>query len=66
MPEELLRLPQVKQRTGLGRASIYARMKRGEFPKPIPLGARAVAWPSTDIDAWVQAQIQAGRAAGLK
>lgn len=63
MPEELLRLPRVIERTGLGRASIYARIKRGDFPQPIQLGVRAVAWTSSSIDEWVAAQITAGRRA---
>jgi prophage regulatory protein len=61
MPQDLLRLPQVIQRTGLSRSSIYAAVKRGEFPKSIQLGPRAVAWPSGEIDAWVQARIDAGK-----
>lgn len=63
MPQELLRLPEVIQRTGLARASIYAAIKRGEFPKSIQLGPRAVAWPSEDIGAWIAARIEASRKA---
>ncbi|WP_439640539.1 helix-turn-helix transcriptional regulator [Nevskia sp.] len=61
MSQDLLRLPLVIQRTGLARTSIYAGIKRGDFPKPIQLGPRAVAWPSADIDAWVAARIEASR-----
>lgn len=63
MPQELLRLPRVMQRTGLARASIYAAIKRGDFPKAIPLGPRSVAWSSEEIDAWIAARIAAGRRA---
>ena len=63
MSEALLRLPEVRARTGLSRASIYAAIKRGEFPEPIALGARAVAWPASLVDQWVQARIAAGRRA---
>jgi predicted DNA-binding transcriptional regulator AlpA len=34
----ILRLPQVKQRTGLSRSTIYSRIKTGTFPAPISLG----------------------------
>lgn len=61
MSQALLRLPDVMARTGLARASLYAAIKRGEFPKAIQLGARAVAWPSEDIDAWIAARIAASR-----
>ena len=66
MPQDLLRLPQVIQRTGLGRASIYAAIKRGEFPKSIQLSPRSVAWPSGDIDAWIASRIEASRKGGVR
>lgn len=57
-----LRRAQVEARTGLPRSTIYDRMKKGSFPKPINLGKRTVAWLSTDIDAWIGQQVKlAGR-----
>lgn len=61
MSQYLLRLPQVIERTGYARASIFAAVKRGDFPKPIKLGPRAIAWPSDEVDAWVAARIAASR-----
>lgn len=55
---KLFRLPQVREITGLGRSTIYAKIKAGEFPAPINLGVRAVAWRSTDIDAWASSLIR--------
>jgi prophage regulatory protein len=49
----LLRLPSVENHTGLSRSEIYRRIKAGTFPTPIKLGARAVAWPAAQIEAWV-------------
>lgn len=43
MAERILRLPAVKDRTGLSRSSVYEKIATGDFPKPISLGARAVA-----------------------
>ena len=57
---QLLRLPAVKARCGLGRSSIYNRIAEGTFPAPVSLGARAVAWPSTAIDAWIADRIAHG------
>lgn len=54
----LLRLKSLKVKVGLGKTSIHEKIKRGEFPKPIPLGARAVAWLESDIDAWIESRIQ--------
>ena len=57
-----LRLTDVKHQVGLGRSAIYDKVKRGEFPAPVNLGARAVAWLSDEIAAWMDARIEASRA----
>lgn len=61
MATVILRLPTVKARTGLSRSTIYLRMAQGAFPKPIPLGGRAVGWVEEEIDGWLQQQIAATR-----
>jgi prophage regulatory protein len=55
----VLRLPEVEKRTGLKHASIYAAIAAGEFPAPIPIGLRAVAWVESEIDDWLQACVAA-------
>jgi len=57
----MLRLPEVKQRVGLGRSTIYEKIKHHQFPSPIKVGPRAVAWVSVEIVNWIQAQIAASR-----
>lgn len=52
-PERLLRLPSVEDLTGVRRSGIYAGVKAGTFPAPVKLSARAVAWRSSDISAWI-------------
>ena len=52
-PRKLLRLPQVKDLTGLSRATIYRYVDVGDFPRPVKLGARAVAWHASDVDDWI-------------
>lgn len=62
MAEQFLRLPQVQQRIPLSRATIYARVKAGTFPAPVPIGPHAVAWLSSEIDAIIEATLaKAGR-----
>lgn len=56
----ILRLKQVKARTGLGRSTIYERIKAGSFPTQFSLGARAVGWLESDVEVWIAAQV-AGR-----
>ena len=61
MLKTILRLPQVKARTGLSRSSIYLRMQSNNFPSPISLGGRAVGWLESDIDEWIVARIEESR-----
>jgi prophage regulatory protein len=60
----ILRLPSVKARTGLSRSSIYSFVSRGEFPRPIALGSRAVGWNSEAVDAWITGRIEQSQLAG--
>ena len=60
-PISFLRLPQVKQRTGISRSSLYAKIQRGEFPAPVNLGARAVGWVESEVDRWIADRIAASR-----
>ena len=57
---KLLRLPRVLERIGLSRTETYRRMALGQFPKPVSIGPRAVAWPSELIDRWVSERIAQG------
>ena len=63
MAAKILRLPAVLSRTGLGRSTVYLYISEGRFPKPISLGPRAVGWLESEIDEWLEQQIQASRAA---
>lgn len=47
-----LRLPAVKRLTGLGRSTIYRLMSLHEFPSPVKVSKRAVAWRRTDLEQW--------------
>lgn len=59
----ILRLKQVKARTGLSCSTIYLRMSLGTFPKNIPLGGPgAVGWIESEINDWIRRRIEAARA----
>lgn len=49
----LLRRREVERLVGLSRSTIYAMMRRGQFPLPIRLSARAVAWRRRDLEDWL-------------
>ena len=62
MSHKILRLPAVKEQTGLSRSTIYLRIKNGNFPKPISLGDRAVGWLEKDIEDWLEQKIKDSQA----
>lgn len=53
MAGNYLRRPIVEAMTGLSRSSIYAMMDTGDFPRPVRIGKRAVAWPQSAIESWL-------------
>ncbi len=55
MTDTLLRRPEVENRTGLSRSTLYDWMKRGNFPLPVRLGTRLVAWRESEVTAWLEA-----------
>jgi prophage regulatory protein len=57
----ILRLPNVLDRTGLSRSTVYQRVSEGRFPKPVSLGARAVGWIETEVEEWIARQIEVRR-----
>ena len=63
MTHIILRLPAVKERTGLSRSTVYLMMSKNEFPLPISLGDRAVGWLEDDINIWLEQRIEASRKA---
>ncbi len=62
-PSRFLRLPEVIARTGLSRATIYARVAQGRFPCQVRIGARAVGWIEGEVEAWIQERIEKSRGA---
>jgi prophage regulatory protein len=53
----ILRRKEVQARTGLSRSTIYLMMSKGTFPRPLPLGPRAVGWLESWIDAWIEQRV---------
>ena len=60
--ERLLRLPAVLDRVGYKRSRFLDLVRQGVFPRPVKLGARAVAWPESQIDELVD-RLAAGKGA---
>jgi prophage regulatory protein len=54
---KLIRLKSVLSRTGLTRSTLYLMMERNEFPRPLKIAERCVAWPENEIDGWIDSKI---------
>ena len=53
---QILRIADVLAATGLALATVWRRVKSGDFPAPIRLGgagSRAVGWRRTEIQTWI-------------
>ena len=54
--EKILRIKDVAQSVGLGKTTIWQRIREGQFPRPVRLGgpgSRAVGWRQGDIERWL-------------
>ena len=51
--DRLLTRQDVEARTALSRSAIYRKMRDSSFPEPLQIGARAVRWPESEIEAWI-------------
>ena len=57
-PRKILRLPAVREKTGIGRDSIYRGAREGWFPKPIKLTERCSGWFEDEIDLWLKSRAE--------
>jgi prophage regulatory protein len=51
--DQVMRMKDVVKKIGLCRATIYAMISRGEFPRPIRIGERATGWRESELEAWL-------------
>lgn len=51
-----LRIGAVMRITGLGRSTIYRLMADEEFPPPVRLTKRVIAWRRSDLERWSDAR----------
>lgn len=60
-PRTILRIEVVFRRSGLKRTMLYDLIAKGQFPKQVSLGARAVGWYEDEVDEWVRNRDSAKR-----
>lgn len=54
----LIKIKEVIKITSLSRATIYKYMAEDSFPKPVSLGAKAVAWVEDEVENWIMDKIE--------
>ena len=59
----LIRMPEVRRMTGLGRSQTYQLTRDGRFPAPVKLSERCVAWNSADVQRWIDERIASAKIA---
>jgi len=53
-PRRILRLPQVIEKTGIGRDSIYRLGNAGKFPQRVKISERASGWFEDELDDYLE------------
>lgn len=61
MSQTFIRIADVQRRTGYSKAWIYRLMSQGRFPASVKIGARAIAFVESEIDAWISQRIAESR-----
>lgn len=57
-PPRLIRMKEVKVRTGLSAPTIYRRMKVGTFPKSHRVCPSIVAWSEEEVEDWIDSVLR--------
>lgn len=59
--EQMLPIRAVMVMTGLSRSLIYQLMQANDFPRPVRMSPRRVAWPLSEVQEFIQHRIAQGR-----
>ncbi|QFT86562.1 Prophage CP4-57 regulatory protein (AlpA) [Halomonas sp. THAF12] len=54
----LLRRPEVLRRCAISNSTLHRLINAGNFPAPVPVGPRAVAWIESEINDWIEERIE--------
>lgn len=55
---QILRLPAVLRRTGIGRTTLWDLIRKQKFPTPIKLGSKSIGFVESEVDEWIVAKIE--------
>jgi prophage regulatory protein len=51
--DRILRDREVRERVGLSRATIWRKVRNGDFPAPVRLGPQSVGWIEREVGDWI-------------
>jgi prophage regulatory protein len=54
IPDRILRLNTVLDRTGLSRATLYRKIQGGTFPRQVRIAARCTGWHESAVNEWIR------------
>jgi prophage regulatory protein len=54
---KFIRKPELLERFGFSKTTLHTKISKEQFPPPVALGDRAVAWPSHELDAVLAAMV---------
>lgn len=58
IPLRLIRLKEVKRRTGMSTSTIYRWMKAGKFPRSHSLGGYIAVWSEDEVSNWLRSAVK--------
>lgn len=50
---KLLRIGDVANKTTLAKSTLWIKISKGQFPKPIKISPAISVWKESDVDAWI-------------
>lgn len=51
---KIIRFPEVREKTGLSRTTLWRFEKEGKFPRRVSLGANSVGWRLNEVANWIR------------
>ncbi len=58
---KVLRIPEVLNKVGLSRSTIWRKVRDGKFPPPVLLGGNSIGWFNHEIEEWLEARPRLGK-----
>ena len=51
---KLLRISDVANKTTLAKSTLWIKISKGQFPKPIKISPAISVWKESEVDAWIE------------